>query len=182
MRVFIAIELSDKVKGELSSIQQSVKKAALSGRFTSTENFHLTVHFIGEVNQKECEDIESAMDKVASQTGPFQLRLNSLGSFKKKNKEIIWVGVNGNLYALHQLNKDILKALSSKELTDSELDYVPHLTLGRQLKLTAPISDLKETIAFTQSVISVESLSLMESKRVNNELVYQPIYRINLTG
>lgn len=181
MRVFIAIELSEKVKGELSSIQQSVKQAALSGRFTSIDNFHLTVHFIGEVNHKECEDIKSAMERTASQTGPFQLSLSELGSFKKKNKEIIWVGVNGNVEALQQLNKDVLKNLSTSTLTDTEIEYVPHLTLGRQIKLALPLSDLRETAAFTETVITVDSLSLMESKRVNNELVYEPIYRVKLT-
>ncbi|GAB2498593.1 RNA 2',3'-cyclic phosphodiesterase [Alkalibacterium psychrotolerans] len=181
MRVFIAIELSEKVKGELSSIQQSVKKAALSGRFTSIDNFHLTVHFIGEVNQQELDEIKSAMDRTASQTGPFQLSLSELGSFKKKNKEIVWVGVNGNVEALQQLNKDVLKNLSTSTLTDIEINYVPHLTLGRQIVLASSLSDLNETIGSSKTVIPVDSLSLMESKRVNNELVYEPIYRVKLT-
>ncbi|TVP91846.1 RNA 2',3'-cyclic phosphodiesterase [Alkalibacterium sp.] len=181
MRVFIAVEVSEEIKAELSIVQQAVRADASAGKFTSTENFHLTIHFIGEVNQEECVRIKGAMDKSAMKPVPFQLILSELGSFKKKSREIIWVGVSGNLEALYQLNKEVLNNLGNDELIDTTNNYVPHLTLGRQIQLTTPFEVLKEKLVVPEAVIPVESISLMESKRVNGQLVYEPIYRVRLS-
>lgn len=182
MRIFIAIELSEKVKSELQHIQHQVRKSALSGNFTAKDNFHLTIQFIGEVNEQEYGKIKSAMDKAVRENHPFQLKLSEVSSFKKKNKEIIWVSVKGNLDALHQLNRSVQKNINMNQLTTQETDYMPHLTLGRQVRLRDSIDELRRKVSFTEEVISVESLSLMESKRVNEALVYEPLYRIHLSN
>lgn len=182
MRVFIAVELSNKIKEELRAVQQEVKKAASAGKFTSLENFHLTVHFIGEVNVEDYDNIKSAMDKAAENIPSFQLNLNGLGSFKKKNREIIWMGVNGDIDTLQCLNKEVVNRLNSFSSKEPEADYTPHITLGRQVRLNTSVNALNEALPATELTLPVESISLMESKRVNSKLVYEPVYKARLSG
>ena len=53
MRLFIAINFNDYIKNELCSVMENLKKYTLRGRFTSRENLHLTIVFIGETNKVE---------------------------------------------------------------------------------------------------------------------------------
>lgn len=182
MRVFIAIELSNKIKSELLALQQIVIEKASAGKFTSLENFHLTVHFIGDVNERDYDSIKAAMDKAAEKLSPFKLTLTNLGSFKKKNKEIIWLGVNGELTFLQNLNKEVVNHLNSFSSAGPESTYIPHITLGRQVRLNTSIHSLNKSLPIPNETIAVESISLMESKRVNNKLVYEPIYKVRLPG
>ena len=48
MRLFIAIELPRSFKQELARVQKEVKQLSCGGRFVPQENFHITLHFIGE--------------------------------------------------------------------------------------------------------------------------------------
>lgn len=182
MRVFIAVELSKKIKEELKTIQQEVKKAASAGKFTSFENFHLTIHFIGEVNSEDYDKIKSAMDKAAENIPAFQLNLNGLGSFKKKNREIIWIGVKGELDTLQCLNKEVVNRLNSFSSKEPEADYTPHVTLGRQVRLNTSINILNEALLSSGWTLPVKSISLMESKRLNGKLVYESVYKVRLSG
>ena len=51
MRIFIAIEFSNKIKNILHNIQEIVKENSISGKFTDKDNFHLTIRFIGEITE-----------------------------------------------------------------------------------------------------------------------------------
>ena len=48
MRLFIAIDLPRSFKAELARIQKEVKGISCGGRFVPQDNFHITLHFIGE--------------------------------------------------------------------------------------------------------------------------------------
>ena len=53
MRLFIAIELTDRIKDELCMIQKRIKLQGMKGNFTVRENMHLTLAFIGEYSDPE---------------------------------------------------------------------------------------------------------------------------------
>lgn len=178
MRLFIAIELNDDIKTELSIIQENVKSDSIKGKYTAIDNFHLTLHFLGEVGEDKSEDIKSVIEKVAEGTAPFEIYLNSLGHFPKKQRHIIWAGVKGNLDPLYKLNQNIRKELKN---LDDNLEYTPHITLGRQIKLNQTFNELSQTIVIPEMPMSVQFISLMESKREEGKLVYKPIFRKYLT-
>jgi len=176
MRVFVAIELEDDVKADLASVQDELKKDIEKGNFTSTDNFHLTLRFIGEVDEGGVQSIKEAIDETAKTATPFDLHLSQLGSFPKKNKEILWAGVAGDLENLHSLHDKIEEELASKNFKKDTRLYTPHITLGRNLRLNEEVDQLKNKTDVPASTIKVNQLSLMESTRINDELVYRPIY------
>lgn len=182
MRLFIAIELNDRLKNKLAVIQDKVKASSVNGKYTDLDNFHLTLHFIGEVNEIEKEKIEAGIEKVAEEAGPFELVLDSLGHFPKKTKHILWAGVKGDIVELHELNQSIRLLLDSKLSKDEDIKYTPHITLGRKIELSGSFNELKKEIEVSTETIEVTSISLMESKRENGKLVYNSIFSRPLVG
>ncbi|PRY82840.1 RNA 2',3'-cyclic phosphodiesterase [Alkalibacterium olivapovliticus] len=175
MRVFIAIELSNDLKKRVLDVQEKTKQIVDKGNYTSVDNFHLTLHFIGEVNEEKTEEIKRTLDQVSERTSPFQLRLNSIGHFQKKNKHIIWIGLKGDLTHLHALNQSIRRALA-KDSTPDDLKYTPHITLGRQIVLSDSMDEVVNLVEVPEERLEVDTISLMESRREEGELVYRPIY------
>ncbi len=176
MRVFFAIELDEGIKDYLSEIQHEVKSHCISGNFTFKENFHLTLRFIGEQNIQQVENLKQVLKDVAYNP-EFELRLDMLGSFKKGNRSIIWTGLEKSLQ-LQELYNNMENTLFQTGYQKEERSYNPHITLAREVKM--------ENIGFIEKMeieklnIKVESISLMESKRINDKLAYVPLERAEL--
>ena len=77
MRLFIAINLSDAMKDSLISTQNALYDRGVRGNYTSEENLHLTLAFIGEY--PDAEPVLDALSAVSFR--PFELRLEGMGRF-----------------------------------------------------------------------------------------------------
>lgn len=176
MRIFVAIELTNSIKGELEKNQQKLKGFSEKGRYTDKENFHLTLRFIGECKSEQISLIKMAIDQTTAKQIQFFLNLNKIGSFPKKNRHIIWAGLDGELDKLHNLYNTLEEALVQFGFPKEERPYNPHITLGRQVQLEQSLEDTNKVIQLRTLDFSVKSVSLMESINIDGRLIYRPIY------
>lgn len=175
MRVFIGIRLPEAIKGQLVAVQEEVKRASLKGSFTDPENFHLTMRFIGEVDLNQQHALETALARCAEKQAPFQIETVGLGYFSKKNKWIIWMGIKENIQ-LRRLYDQLNASLSRGEIRlVAEVDFIPHLTLGRGIVLSQEWEVLSKVPLPQAQQIPVTALTLFESVQVDGKLVYRPI-------
>lgn len=86
MRTFIAIELEEEVKDALKGAQQQAAELCRKGNYTPKENFHLTLHFLGEIRPEEVDDVVQAMMETTRRNRPFELKLDRLGFFPEVGK------------------------------------------------------------------------------------------------
>ena len=93
MRTFIAIELEEEVKDHLAEVQAETQKLCRRGNFTPKDNFHLTLHFLGEIEEDDIEYLQDAMYETARRNRPFTLTLDKIGFFPRGNKGIMWAGL-----------------------------------------------------------------------------------------
>lgn len=177
MRVFFAIELDEAIKDYLYEIQKEVKSHCISGNFSFRENFHLTLRFIGEQNTQQVENLKQVL-RDAAKTSEFELKLDKLGSFRKGNRSVMWVGLEKSLH-LQQLYNNLENILVKNGYQIEERSYNPHITLAREVKIE-DFNFLTEKTDIERLIIKVKSISLMESKRINNSLAYVPIERVEL--
>jgi RNA 2',3'-cyclic 3'-phosphodiesterase len=179
MRVFFAIEFEEELKDYLLNIQKDIREHCLAGNFTLRENFHLTLRFIGEQNQSQTEQLITALKETAADTHAFKLMLNKVGKFDKGNRKIIWVGLQKS-QELDNLYGQLETVLEKYRYKREDRGFSPHITLAREVKL-----DNFEAIVNKEVVdnltIKVKSISLMESKRIDNKLCYIPIVREDFT-
>lgn len=179
MRIYIAIAFEDKIKDYFEQITSDIKSHCTKGSFTRKNNFHLTVRFIGEVDDLQIEKIKEIIDKAVLNIPPFELSLSNLGVFKRKNTNILWIGLEENP-VLSELHKELSILLSKYKIAFYDKLFTPHITLGRRVVFNEDSQDLDSLIQYERIKIPVKAVTLMASKEVNGKLDGVPIYESNL--
>jgi RNA 2',3'-cyclic 3'-phosphodiesterase len=131
-RLFVAIDMPPEIKEEITSICYTVR----SVRWVPQNQLHLTLRFIGEVNEADYHAIRRALHEI--QRPSFDLRLKSVGHFPPRgHPRTIWVGVEKN-DALMALNTAIESALIAAGVEPEKRKYHPHITVARVRDRTDP--------------------------------------------
>ena len=124
MRVFVAIDLPDRVRDELEDLQSDLP----IGTPTPPENLHLTLCFLGE---QHGEAIEAAHDALASIRRPaFELHLTGVGTFGSRSPTVVFAEV-AKSDALRDLEKTVVRSLRHAGLEFQKQRFRPHVTLAR---------------------------------------------------
>ncbi len=173
MRVFVAVRFPWQIKEHLSQVQHEVRKFSQTGSFTRSENFHLTLRFIGEVECKDVEGLRQAIDRtvLACDFFPLRLQLGELGSFVRGDKQVIWLGLKPNReldFLYERLQEELAKLGYPRE----GRKFSPHITLGRQVVLSKKVP----SVVKGEKAFCAEGISLMESVREGGKLVYHNLY------
>ena len=157
MRLFIAINLSDEMKGALLDLQNKLYDRGVRGRYTTEENLHLTLAFIGEF--PDAEPVLDAMSEVFFQ--PFGLALDGMGRFG----DLWWAGMKESV-PLTAVVRRIRRALAEHEIPFDRKRFLPHITLIRKASGEMPGAHPKP------AAMTVETVSLMRSDRGRNGMIY----------
>ncbi|MBU1905681.1 MAG: RNA 2',3'-cyclic phosphodiesterase, partial [Candidatus Omnitrophica bacterium] len=83
MRTFIAIELPKEIKQELAKMQEQLKASGADVKWVKPENIHLTLKFLGEIEERKLEQINQILQEVTKNKSTFQASISSLGAFPK---------------------------------------------------------------------------------------------------
>lgn len=177
MRLFIAINLNNEIKDYLLSAIGRLKKASVSGNFTHRENLHLTLVFLGELEPGRVPAIRTAMDRACD--GPFRLSFAGFGRFRRRGGDIHWAGVEKNR-DLIALQKSLCAELEAAGFSLEEREYSPHLTLGREIRLSEPAADIYGELASADKEMHVSRISLMKSERIAGKLTYTEVHGSDL--
>ncbi|MFQ6109005.1 MAG: RNA 2',3'-cyclic phosphodiesterase [Candidatus Aminicenantales bacterium] len=132
MRTFIAIDFDERIKDRLSSFLRELERVSQNIRWVKPEGMHLTLKFLGEVEEEKISGIESALDRIASAFSPFTLQLRGAGTFPhgRKSPRVIWVGIHENPI-LKSLQAKIEAGFEELGFPKEKREFHPHLTLGR---------------------------------------------------
>lgn len=179
MRVFIAYEFDSKIKDYLSKVQNIVRNNSYKGNFTLYDNFHLTLKFIGEIRENQLNELYDILDKVSEEYKAFNIKIGDLGSFKRKDKHIVFVDVIKNQDKLSKLANLIDNKLLAYEFEERKGKFKAHITIGREVILRK-ITVLETILPFIEE-IPINRISLMLSDRnQKNILTYTPLYTVKL--
>ncbi len=124
MRVFVAIDLPEFIRGELTSLQS----ALTVGRPVPAQNLHLTLSFLGEQTDQDCEEAHEALSAIRAAS--FGLHLQGVGSFGKRSPKLIYADVERS-EALFELERQINRGLRSAGLKFEKRRFRPHVTIAR---------------------------------------------------
>jgi 2'-5' RNA ligase len=165
MRCFVAIGVHEEVRRRLLSIQQRLSPF-LSWKPVEFENMHLTLKFLGEVEETRSGEILSALRSTCSRFSRFEISVRGIGAFPSpSHARVLWAGVSGGADKVVSLSRAIDSELAKLGFP-KERDFVPHVTIGR-VKFVSGRKELMELMEglrgeeFGRS--EVQSVDLMKS-------------------
>lgn len=136
-RTFIALELNEALQRHLSGMIRQMASALPNLRWVDPSGIHLTLAFLGELNDEQLALAMQATQTAAQFTEAFDYRLSRLAIFgSQRRPRVIWVGVeelSGTLLRLHGV---LTRELEQRGFDVDTRPYSPHLTLSR---VTAPL-------------------------------------------
>lgn len=169
MRLFIAVPVPPDIRRAAADTAEKLRAYGAKGRFVPDENYHVTLHFIGESN--DLMEAAEAMHEAAHDARPFLLRLTDYGAFASGTVRTGYVGVSDETGELARLYEMLEDALWDRGFTRNRTRLVPHITLGRNITDDADFSCPRRE-AFTAN-----SLVLYESRAVRGGMEYVPVHR-----
>ncbi|NLL00008.1 MAG: RNA 2',3'-cyclic phosphodiesterase [Clostridiales bacterium] len=173
IKLFIALNFYNEVKAQIIDVINKVKANSIQGNFVNEEHIHLTVEFLGEIQNNKLDLIKEMMDELES--GAFTIRLSKIGYFKRREGNIYWLGIEDN-DTLFKINSKIHQSLIDKGFVLEDREYKPHITIGRKVILkdsfnTNELDDIVDKIE-----IEINNVDLMKSEFVNGKLIYSILY------
>ena len=190
IRAFIAIEMQDAVRASLSSLQGRLRPHEHPYvKWVDPKSIHLTLKFLGNIEQQQVSQIEEAISQASQGVSPFQLQLGGLGAFPSLGRpRVIWVAMTGEIERLVTLQQGIDQALVPLGFAIESRPFTPHLTLGRLRERASPeerkrIGELvKATQSEAAAAMEVTEIILMRSRLTPQGAIYSPLAKIELTG
>lgn len=132
-RTFIAVRLPDAIRAQLALQIEALKpRLPASVRWVAPESLHLTLAFLGELDDARLAAAEEAAAVAAREGAPFTLALTHLGAFgPARSPRVIWAGVSGDVSALANLQDRLATELELRGFPREDRPFSPHLTLAR---------------------------------------------------
>lgn len=125
MRLFIAIELPDDLKTALGRLRVDVPGA----RWVPPEQLHLTLAFLGEVEEKTAGDLNERLALI--QTPPFRLCFSGTGCFPDRHRpRVLWAGLEPSPRLMH-LAAGVHGVVLACGIPQEERPFSPHITMAR---------------------------------------------------
>jgi 2'-5' RNA ligase len=177
-RIFIAINLPEKIKKELSKFKDQFSD--LPAKWVEKENLHITLAFLGYIKDEDLPKIIEITKKVASNYSPFQIKIVKVAFFPPKvfPPRMIWAIGEKNeiLFKLQENLKNSLSEINIPQLTEEEKGFIPHITLARIRKWEIRQMEREEIPQIDEDLeleFEANSVDIMEShlKRLGPEYI-----------
>jgi 2'-5' RNA ligase len=162
------------------------KWAELPAKWTPEENIHITLVFLGDMNDVQVGEICMIAKEVASKHSAIDIALNHVG-YGPDNKvppKMVWASGEKNP-ALSALKKELEEALLEKvHFVPEKRGFSPHVTLARitafAWRAIEP-EERPEVNELTDLLFTAESIEVMESEMGKGGPHYTIIESIQLS-
>ena len=158
-RLFTGLEIPEPLIERLTHLRSGLNGA----RWIAEENYHITLRFIGDVDDPVADDVASALAKIRAKS--FSIRINALGSFGGRKPRAIWAAIEAGteLEALYKANESAVRAAG---LPPETRKFIPHVTLARLKGMSAKAvaSYLQANGGFSTTPFEVERFVLYSAR------------------
>ena len=178
IRTFVAVELDRNLRKELGRVQAEVRERCVRGvgqdvrvQWVKPDSIHLTLKFLGEIEEARIQDIRTALDPVVVGQPRFSVEVGGLGVFPDlRAPRVIWIGLSGRVNELVRLAADVDRALHVIGFPLESRPWSPHLTLARIKERSREAGKGFAAIGALNGFTSVGSLSISVASLMQSEL------------
>lgn len=164
----------------MTAIQGRLRASGADVSWTRPEGMHLTLKFLGEIEEKRVPKIEASLEMATNGIGSFSLRVSSMGTFPDiRRPRVVWIGLEEDGGSLSKLQENVERELGAIGFPGEKRGFTPHLTLGR-IRSNRNIEKLLNLINEEKAVevggFGVSSILLMRSELRPTGAVYTELY------
>jgi 2'-5' RNA ligase len=187
-RTFIAIDTGDAIRKQAVALQKQLGKLAPDGvNWTEPTGMHVTLLFLGEVDDREVVQVCRAVSAVAKREPAFPLAVSGVGAFPNPRRpKVVWGGVTDGADDLKRLQAALEAAMLDLGCYRKEdRAYTPHLTLGRVTDDAAAFAlaaEVPKLAAWDGGRAAVNEVRVYTSELKRAGPEYTVIARAALTG
>jgi 2'-5' RNA ligase len=188
LRLFCAIELPLVVREEAARRIEHLREQFPRARATweRAEKMHLTLKFLGDVEETRLQSVNKVVEATASAFQPFEMSIEGAGAFPPRAQvpRVLWLGAkddSNNLVVIQEKLKDEFARIGFKKEARA---FHPHLTLAR---VRAPenakeLREEHERLEFKTPSFIVEEIVLMQSELLPSGSRYAKIFSSKFTS
>ncbi|HTH51756.1 MAG TPA: RNA 2',3'-cyclic phosphodiesterase [Pyrinomonadaceae bacterium] len=178
-RIFVAIDISDEARSQIADYSEGLRKRFPAARcsWVRPENLHITLRFIGNVDDEGLAAWSQKVAAAAASIAPFSLVIEGTGKFSQRRQrtDVLWIGSRAETAdRLTQIARDLNDGKAIK----------PHVTIGR-FKDSPDASQLAAehcAASFVPLAFDVTELVVYESRLTPNGSIYTQIFRAPLSA
>jgi 2'-5' RNA ligase len=187
LRTFIAVDIGKAIRSRAVALQEALARSTTEVKWVEPENLHVTMLFLGEVDDREVIDVCRVVAECAERQPAFTMQVATVGCFPNPRRpRVLWMGVGQGtqeLCALHDALERPLLELGCYRREDRP--YTPHITLGR-VKSDRPPDKLAAALAnqagWQGGEIEVHEVLVMSSELRPQGPVYTVLSRARLAS
>lgn len=183
MRLFIAVNIPALIKegihSKITDLQEEIRGDI---RWLRKENWHITLKFLGEIEEKEIGKIKEIISSVATNNRQQSIKFSRIAAFPALEKpRVIYVGIDDKNDILQKLYKELEEQFSGNPSSS----YTAHLTIGRvkdkadRGKISTILKEYRQ-LDFSAFEMKIDKISLMLSILKREGPIYKELYSINL--
>jgi 2'-5' RNA ligase len=188
MRLFVAVGLSDEARQAIVTEQQRIAAALGAAkstlRWVKPEHAHLTLVFIGDVEDARVPALADAM-RADVALPPFEMVLEGEGVFPPRGApRALWVGVTQGADPLSGVQREIARRIGALGIALEDRPFHPHLTLARWRDARASDRERALSVQARGAIarFRVDRAVLFQSRLSSAGPTYTALAHANLTG
>lgn len=180
LRIFIAVDISDQnTLDNLSKTRDLLVETGADLKPVATENFHITIRFIGETPLTLVNEICNELKKL--EFHPFKVKVRGIGVFPSITRpRVIWAGISEGVEELTMIHDYVEKILKRLGFPPDREKFIPHITLAR----VRSSRNLSKLVKLINEIVSMEFGEFIVNKVVLKRSILTsagPIYN-NICG
>lgn len=170
-RLFLAMNISDEVKNDISVYQKVLADITKKSSITKIDNIHLTLHFFGDTDEENLEKIKKLLRTIRSDKRSIILETSGLGVFKRSGEYLVWLGFKAN-DGLSELKITVDKTLGAAGFKTERREFKPHVTIARRTSFIRSAREIDE-IRVIKRMQKVDDMILYSSHFTNHGVQYK---------
>ena len=188
MRLFVGIELDERVRQAAAEIAESLRRdlgEGVQARWVPAANLHITLWFLGEVDESRVESTMRAFDRPFAEAA-FDLAVSGLGAFPASGPpRVFWLGVTAGAGPLARLHAELTGRLQPIGFEAERRAYSAHLTIARVKDISRGTSSrdvraLLNARSADAGRYRVDAVTVFRSRVSSKGATYEALERVRL--
>lgn len=185
-RTFIAITLAEPVIAALLKAQEKLAAVGADARWVDRDNLHLTMKFLGQVDDRHVNEVCDLAARAAGAVEPFDFDVCGLEAVPPSGQlRMVWAGIEEPTGRLERLHDELDTLFAGLGFQEENRLFRPHLTLGR-LKTGKNVPQLRSAVREFHNtdfgVSPADELVVFSSQLTSEGPIYTPLTTIELSG